>query len=429
MSKLKADAELIICGAGIAGIAAAYFLSARYGYKDIILLDRDQPMSYTSSKSGENYRDYWPQACMGSLMERSIDLMESFAKTSSDGFSMRGNGYHFVSFDRDREIFPSEHLREYSQTSRMEQITGRTRLQTKFPYLSEQVQQLVHIKRAGPMDVYALASYLLAESRKAGVRLQMAQIESIRKEGGRFTLQVRSQDETAELSAEKLVLTAGPMNPSLAAMLGVSLPVQSILQRKFVIPDPEQVIPRDMPYTIFSDPQHLGWTREEQKLFATDPEYRYLIEQFPGGLHIKPESSTGIKLGWAYNRQAEDPQWQPPSNYDFPNIVLKGASKFIPGLAAYVDQVPTPVVQFAGYYTRTPENWPLIGPLNPCENLFTIAALSGFGTMAACGAGELLAQWMSGDTRPDHARYFHPDRYSDPEIVAEIDCIESDGQL
>lgn len=429
MTKANLDADLIICGAGIAGIAAAYFLSARYGYQDIILVDRDQPMSYTSSKSGENYRDYWPQACMSSLMERSIDLMESLSLQSSDRFSMRSNGYHFVSFDRDREIFPSQHLREYSQTSRLEQITNRTRLREEFPYLSEQVQQLVHIKRAGPMDVYALGSFMLSESRKAGVRLVNAHIENVKKENGNFVLQLNSQHEKSQLTARQLVLTAGPMNPVLAINLGIELPVQSILQRKFVIPDIEKIIPRDMPYTIFADPQHLGWSKDEQELFADDPEFRYLLGLFPGGLHIKPESRNGIKLGWAFNRQAEEPQWQPPSNYDFPNIVLKGASKFIPGLKAYVDQTPTPVVQFAGYYTRTAENWPLIGPLEPCTNLFTIAALSGFGTMAACGAGELLAQWMSGEDKPSHARYFHPDRYSDPEILAEIDQIESDGQL
>ncbi|MCP5112362.1 MAG: FAD-binding oxidoreductase, partial [bacterium] len=113
---------------------------------------------------------------------------------------------------------------------------------------------------------------------------------------------------------------------------------------------------------------------------------------------------------------------------EFPSIVLRGASRFIPALGRYADRVPTPVVQYAGYYTRTRENWPLIGPLQP-EGLYVVGALSGYGTMCACAAGELCADWMMGGSLPDYARNFHPDRYSDPAVLAEIEGLESDGQL
>ncbi|MDX1555154.1 MAG: FAD-dependent oxidoreductase, partial [Xanthomonadales bacterium] len=80
------------------------------------------------------------------------------------------------------------------------------------------------------------------------------------------------------------------------------------------------------------------------------------------------------------------------------------------------------------YYSRTPENLPLIGPLG-IEGVFTVSALSGFGTMAACAAGELCAGWMTGNELPDYAGYFSPARYQDQETMAEISRLESDGQL
>jgi len=43
-------AEVIICGAGITGIAAAYFLS-KAGIEDILLLDERPPLSFTSDRS------------------------------------------------------------------------------------------------------------------------------------------------------------------------------------------------------------------------------------------------------------------------------------------------------------------------------------------------------------------------------------------
>ena len=258
--------ETVICGAGIAGIATAYFLSVHHGWKEIMLVDRGQPMAYTTSKTGDNYRDYWPQQCMASFARRSITLMEALAEETGNCFDLRRNGYNFVSFQRDREIFPSEHLRKNFDSGQLEQITGGNRLRSQFPYLSEKVEQVVHIRRAGPMDVYALGSYLLSRARETGVRFHSGHIQKITHDAGKFRVQTQQQNSSNVLSANQLVLTAGPMNKNLAAMLGAELNLHSILQRKFVMPDPDQVIPRDMPYTIFADPQFLHWNQEERKL-------------------------------------------------------------------------------------------------------------------------------------------------------------------
>tara|TARA_B100000497_G_C7645720_1_gene388286 strand:- start:279 stop:506 length:228 start_codon:yes stop_codon:yes gene_type:complete len=68
--------RIVICGAGIAGISTAYYLSQLSDKSEVTLIDQNQPLSFTSSKSGENFRDYWPHACMESLASHSIDLMK-----------------------------------------------------------------------------------------------------------------------------------------------------------------------------------------------------------------------------------------------------------------------------------------------------------------------------------------------------------------
>jgi len=45
-------AEVVICGAGIAGIATAYHLT-RQGVTDVVLVDERPPLSLTSDKSTE----------------------------------------------------------------------------------------------------------------------------------------------------------------------------------------------------------------------------------------------------------------------------------------------------------------------------------------------------------------------------------------
>src|SRR5438445_12079089 len=74
-------AEVVICGAGIAGIAAAYHLAVRRGVTGIVLVDEGPPLSLTSDKSTECYRNWWPGPGddMVALMNRSIDLLEELS--------------------------------------------------------------------------------------------------------------------------------------------------------------------------------------------------------------------------------------------------------------------------------------------------------------------------------------------------------------
>ena len=81
-----------------------------------------------------------------------------------------------------------------------------------------------------------------------------------------------------------------------------------------------------------------------------------------------------------------------------------------------------------GYYTKTVENRPLIGPL-PIPGAYVIGALSGFGVMAACAAGELLAAHVTKSELPEYANAFLLDRYMDPIYSSKLDSWEETGQL
>src|SRR5712664_2621957 len=94
-------AEIVICGAGIAGIATAYHLAVRRGVQGIVLVDERPPLSLTSDKSAECYRNWWPGPGhdMVQLMNRSIDLLEELARESGNLFRMNRRGYLFATAD------------------------------------------------------------------------------------------------------------------------------------------------------------------------------------------------------------------------------------------------------------------------------------------------------------------------------------------
>jgi glycine/D-amino acid oxidase-like deaminating enzyme len=58
-----------------------------------------------------------------------------------------------------------------------------------------------------------------------------------------------------------------------------------------------------------------------------------------------------------------------------------------------------------------------------------IGAVSGYGIMSACAAGELLAGHVSGKQLPAYASKLELRRYEDPMYLDEIERLESDGEL
>jgi glycine/D-amino acid oxidase-like deaminating enzyme len=94
-------ADVVICGAGIAGVSAAYHLVVTQGIKNVVLVDELPPLSLTSDKSTECYRNWWPGPgeAMVQLMNRSIDLLEAWADESGNAIQLNRRGYLFATAD------------------------------------------------------------------------------------------------------------------------------------------------------------------------------------------------------------------------------------------------------------------------------------------------------------------------------------------
>ena len=92
------SARAVIVGAGIAGAAAAYFLTVRHGLTDVAVVEQGDPLSLTSDKSSECYRNWWPGpgSAMVDLTNRSIDLLEELSEGSGERFRMNRRGYAFA---------------------------------------------------------------------------------------------------------------------------------------------------------------------------------------------------------------------------------------------------------------------------------------------------------------------------------------------
>ncbi|MGI9234982.1 MAG: NAD(P)/FAD-dependent oxidoreductase [Woeseiaceae bacterium] len=424
------DVDIVVIGAGIAGIATAYYLSVEQKQRSVLLIDYRQPMSYTSAQSGDNYRNWWPHPTMTAFTNDSIDLMQRLADGTENVFNMTQRGYVLATRETDTKSLMAGLRSDLD----VDVVSGRSHIQQRFPALSTDIQNVLHIKRAGDISGQQLGTLMLARFKEAGGRRLQGEVTAIR--GGRpYSLYAETNGQALTVSARAIVNAAGPFVADVARMLDTDLPVTNIYQQKISFDDRLGAIPRDMPFSIDLDEKLLDWSDEERQLLAEDPTLAWVTERLPPGTHCRPDGGqhgSWVKLGWAYNKKESTPERElaneAASDPQFPEIVIRGAAAFLPSLKAYIDEPPSRFVHYGGYYTMTKENWPLIGPMGP-EDTYVVGALSGFGSMAACAAGQLGAAWVCEGALPAYAEQLSLERYADTTLIARLQNESNKGVL
>jgi glycine/D-amino acid oxidase-like deaminating enzyme len=449
-------AEIVICGAGIAGITTAYELVVTHGLQNVVLVDERPPLTLTSDKSTECYRNWWPGPgdAMVALMNRSIDKLEGWARATNNAFNLNRRGYVYATADPARVAeferaaveaeslgagptrLHRESLRHYepahaegfeSPLTGADVIIGKNLVRESFPYLSESTLAVVHARRCGWFSAQTLGMYLLERARAKGLTVLKGKVTAVDTVGGQVN--TVTVNETV-IPTACFVDAAGPYLNHVSMLLGVELPVFSELHLKLAFPDHLGAVPRHAPFTIWADPQTVPWGDEERAELAEVEEMRWMLEPFPAGIHLRPEGPPGsdmVLMLWDYHGQPVEVTEPLAEDEFFPELVLRGLTTMVPALAQYVGRAPKPIVD-GGYYTKTRENRPLIGPL-PVSGAYIIGALSGYGIMAAPAAGELLAAHLVGKPVPHYAPAFALARYTDSAYQHLLENWGSTGQL
>ncbi|MES3035771.1 MAG: FAD-binding oxidoreductase [Gemmatimonadota bacterium] len=456
--------EIVICGAGIAGIATAHALAQR-GVRGITIVDDLPPLTLTSDKSTEAYRNWWPgpDDAMVRFMNRSIDLLESWADASDDRFLLNRRGYLYATADAakaaqfmddamlasrqgagDLRIYrtmaeaeayqPSRHTGYRDHPTGADLFLDPDAIHAHFPFLAPDVIAVLHARRCGWMSGQQLGMYLLEEAKALGVEVFSGRVTGVDVTGGRVrSVRVATADRSdVTIATPVLVNCAGPFARQLAALTGVDVPLFSEMHLKVAFEDTLGVVDRNTGLVILDDAQQLPWSDDERADLAADDTTRWLTEPLPAGIHLRPEGYRGnqtVLMLWDYHNahRFDLPELPLPDDPFYPEVVMRGMVRLAPGLERYLDRLP-PVHVDGGYYTKTEENRPLIGP-TPVEGAWINAALSGYGLMAAPAAGELIALQLTGGTLPTYHSAFRLDRYQDPAYRESLTSWGSTGQL
>jgi glycine/D-amino acid oxidase-like deaminating enzyme len=448
---MQSKADVVVCGAGIAGVAAAYHLAVRQGIRRVVLIDEREPLTLTSNKGTQGYRNWWPgpDDTMLRLVSRSIDLLEGNAAECANAFRLNRRGYLFATADESQidrlaksaaqvSALGMGPVRRHPGSDRYAPAPGEgfadqpvgadlligEEARAAFPYLAPDTAAALHVRRAGFVNAVALGAWLLERAVAAGASFVCDRVSGVRTEGGGVNaVQLASGDV---IETERFVIAAGPALPDVARLLDLELPVVHELHAKVTFRDTRRTVGRDAPFLIWTDPVQIDWSDAERERLLRNEETRRFTEPLPAGVHARPVDLTHgdeVYLIWTYETDVRPYVWPPTFDAHYGEVVLRGCTRMIPAMSAYVGG--TPGIVDGGYYCKTKENRPLVGPL-PVKGAYVLGALSGYGVMASHACAELLSQHVAGAPLPDYARWLLPSRYDDPAYRA---LVESWGPL
>ncbi len=450
--------SIVICGAGIAGISAAYHLTVKHGIKDVLIVDERAPLSLTSDKSTEAYRNWWPDAAMVAMMNRSIDLLEEMARETGNIFNLNRRGYVYATADESRlesfiesahkpvtasagelrihgaktlhrnvsTSYAPHHAEGFEKIDGADLILDQNLIRQHFPYLTEKTIAILHARRCGWFSAQTLGMWMLDQAKAHGAKLLNAKVTGVDVSRGR----VESVRAGEKINCKYFVNAAGPLIKNVGAMLGIDLPIHHELHAKISFADSLGCIPRDAPMLIWNDSQTPMWSDDERAMLGEDEATKWMTEKLAAGAHTRPEglgTSPIVLMLWDTHSRPVDLILPPKFDDSFPDLVIRGLATMIPSLQKYFDRLPRPFVD-GGYYTKTKENRPLVGS-HGVDGAYIIGAFSGYGLMCAPACGELLAAHIAGSSLPSYAKDFELARYEDAGYVKGLENLGESGQL
>ncbi len=247
-------------------------------------------------------------------------------------------------------------------------------------------------------------------------------VVGIDSDGGRVrAVHVEQQGERQTLEATHLVLAAGPMQKDAARLIGVDLPIVAERHFKISLPDtlgdcPAPGADADLARRAAPALERGGACRARRGRGGRAG----CCAKFPAGVHGRPDgsgTSTTLLVLFNYDNSPADVVFPAArASRTTPRSRCAACRPWCRRCRPTSRQAARPYVD-GGYYIKTRENRPLIGPL-PVEGAYISGAYSGFGVMASCAGGELLARHVTGSALPDYAPAFLLSRYQDPEYCA-----------
>lgn len=349
--------EVVVVGGGLEGCATAWALTRR-GITDITIVERDTVGSGGTGKSSGVVRCHYGVSSLAAMATRALEVFENAVDVLGEDVGFQQTGYVVGVGPSNVAALRASMADQRAVGVRTEEIS-QAEVQELWPVADlTPFGAFAWEARGGYGDAYRTAQAFAAAARRAGVTLrQGTTVTEIVVSGGGRATGVRLADGSV-LSADTVVLAAGPWSVPLLAAHGIDLPI-TVHREQIVLIDPG----RDLgPVPVFSDLVSLQYVRPET-----------------GGEILFGNSDLAVL------EPADPDAYSNRATETFIDMTVDKVGTRFPGL----DQASI-ASTYAGCYDVTPDFNPVISTA-PVESLVVAAGFSGHGFKISPSVGTLVA--------------------------------------
>ena len=368
MKELPQSTKVVVIGGGIAGCSCAYHI-AKFGWKDVVLLERDQLTSGTTWHAAGLVSQLGPTASVTKIRKYTLDLYKELEKKVEHSAGLKLNGALSIAENQGRW----EELKRQATTAQLYdvnvKILEKDQIKKDFPIINEKnILGGILMPGDGAADPVGVTNMLAKAARLEGAQIfEKSPVEKILTKNGRIAgVKVNGK----KIECEYIVLASGMWSRQIGEKAGVSIPLYPA-EHFYIITEPIKNLPKDLPV-------------------IRDFDNRTYLKEDAGKLLVGIFESKSIP---AFNKTSIVPEdfsyGEFTENFEHFEPYLKSAVKRFPILeTAGIRKF------FSGPESFTPDTNTLLGEVPEIKNFFVSCGLNSIGIGSGGGIGEATAKWL-----------------------------------
>ena len=369
MSKeIPKSTKVVVIGGGVAGTSCAYHL-AKFGWKDVVLLERDQLTSGTTWHAAGLVGQLGATSTITKLRKYSLDLYKELEKTTGLSTGLKQNGAITVASSKERM---QELLRQATtaQLSDVEvQVLDKKQTKDLYPVIhNEDLVGSVYMPKDGQADPIGVTNVLAKAAKMEGVQIfEKTPVKKILVKNNRIT---GVETSNGSIDCEYVVLASGMWSRQIGEEINVSVPLYPN-EHFYIITEPMKDLPKDLP--VLRDYNACLYLKEDAG--------KMLVGIFEPNAKPAFMESGKVPNDFSFGEFPDDFDHFEPylenSFHRLPILETAGIRKF-----------------FSGPESFTPDTQYLLGETKEVKNLFACCGFNSIGIASSGGAGRVTAEWM-----------------------------------
>jgi len=368
MKKLPISSKVVIIGGGVAGCSVAYHL-AKFGWKDTILLERDQLTSGTTWHAAGLVGQLGATATITKLRKYSLNLYKELEKKTGLSTGLKQNGAITVASSKARL---QELLRQATAAQLFNvnvEVLDKQKVKDLYPVINDQdILGGVYMPEDGQADPVGVTNVLAKAAKMEGAKIyEKTPVTKILVKDGRIT---GVETKNGKIDCEYVVLATGMWSRQIGEDIGVSVPLYPN-EHFYIITEPIKGLPKNLP--VLRDYNDCLYLKEDVG--------KILVGIFEPGAKNAFKDKGIVPKDFSFGEFPDDfDHFEPYLEKSFKRLPLlesAGIRKF-----------------FSGPESFTPDTQYLLGETLEVKNLFTCCGFNSIGIASSGGAGRVTAEWM-----------------------------------